>query len=402
MIFLKIVCSGINMNLLTYRKPTHVYRADSQSFGPLGHYSVKGETWRWYIPEELRFRASINMLDHIAVVIGPWIDMFVWNMPQLLCILSLTDSTSAVGWLRKSNFQYSDKESQVIARLHGRQLPLKWLLLRLPKIMKSIGKNGNNILPSAESTFSLTNVPPRWKTSSCAPLLHGSGLELLTEAAKLEFQESLMCYELLPRPSNNWLDNPVQSTGLKTHTHHNGETSNWRILTSGPPSIPQLVVPITVSNSIKLGLQLGTQIRQSKGRSSMVSHPHCFLPSTARSGQVHPTSLCDKKWKKGESNNMHSPIHYKKCWIFQTGQSYAKNINPSNPPSMQCSNAKDYKQTNKQTNKQKNGGHHPSWSHWTTQGQMSSQSFGIGCTICYYRIRYTRIPHFVHMSMPPM
>ena len=77
MIFLKIVCSGINMNLLTYRKPTHVYRADSQSFGPLGHYSVKGETWRWYIPEELRFRASINMLDHIAVVIGPWIDMFV-------------------------------------------------------------------------------------------------------------------------------------------------------------------------------------------------------------------------------------------------------------------------------------------------------------------------------------
>ena len=108
--FLKIACNGISMNLLTYRKPTHVYRGDACPFG-LGGYSAKGRAWRWYIPKELRFRATINMLEHLAAVIGPWVDMIEGNMPKLSCILSLTDSTTTAGWLKKSNFQYSENKS---------------------------------------------------------------------------------------------------------------------------------------------------------------------------------------------------------------------------------------------------------------------------------------------------
>ena len=102
---------GINMNLLTYRKPTHVYRGDACPFG-LGGYSAAGRAWRWYIPKHLQFRATINMLEHLAAVISPWIDILEERMPPLSCILSMTDSTSTAGWLRKSNFQESNIESK--------------------------------------------------------------------------------------------------------------------------------------------------------------------------------------------------------------------------------------------------------------------------------------------------
>ena len=51
------------------------------------------------------------MLEHLAAVISPWIDLLEGRLPPLPCILSLTDSTTAAGWLRKSNFQESEKES---------------------------------------------------------------------------------------------------------------------------------------------------------------------------------------------------------------------------------------------------------------------------------------------------
>jgi len=62
------------MNLLVFRKPTHVYRSDSCPHG-LGGYSHMGFAWRFYLPEELRFRASNNLLEHLASIITVWIDI---------------------------------------------------------------------------------------------------------------------------------------------------------------------------------------------------------------------------------------------------------------------------------------------------------------------------------------
>ena len=109
--FLLVAKSGISMNLLTYRKPTHIYRSDACPFG-LGGYSATGQAWRWYIPKILRFRATINMLEHLAAVICPWVDLIENNLPHYSCILAMTDSTTAAGWLRKSNFQYNEDESK--------------------------------------------------------------------------------------------------------------------------------------------------------------------------------------------------------------------------------------------------------------------------------------------------
>jgi hypothetical protein len=101
--FLKIANNGINMNSITFRKPTHIYRSDSCPHR-LGGYSHKGWAWQWYIPKNLQFRASNNLFEHLAAVISPWVDIIAGRLGHQDCVLSMTDSTTAEGWLRKSNF----------------------------------------------------------------------------------------------------------------------------------------------------------------------------------------------------------------------------------------------------------------------------------------------------------
>ena len=101
--FLKIAHEGISLNSIAFRKPTHIYRSDSCPNG-LGGYSHEGWAWRWYLPKNLRFRASNNLLEHLAAVISPWVDILAGRLNNQDCVLSMTDSTTAEGWLRKSNF----------------------------------------------------------------------------------------------------------------------------------------------------------------------------------------------------------------------------------------------------------------------------------------------------------
>jgi hypothetical protein len=112
------------MNSIAYRRPTHVYRSDSCPAG-LGGYSDEGFAWRYYLPPELQSRASNNLLKHIAAIITTWVDILAGRLKHGDCALSMTDSTTSAGWLRKSNFM-EDGESPIqalirleVARLHA-------------------------------------------------------------------------------------------------------------------------------------------------------------------------------------------------------------------------------------------------------------------------------------------
>jgi hypothetical protein len=102
--FLVIARQGIDMNLVAFRCPTHVYRSDSCPFG-LRSYSDEGFAWRFEIPKDLRFQALNNLLEYIALIISPWVDLLAGRLNQGDCALSMTDSTTLAGWLRKTNFQ---------------------------------------------------------------------------------------------------------------------------------------------------------------------------------------------------------------------------------------------------------------------------------------------------------
>jgi hypothetical protein len=71
----------------------------------LGGYSHEGFALRFYLPDDLKFCALNNLREHLAVTITPWIDIFATGqLKEGNCALSMTDSTTSEGWLRKSNF----------------------------------------------------------------------------------------------------------------------------------------------------------------------------------------------------------------------------------------------------------------------------------------------------------
>ena len=104
------------MNPLVYRKPTKVYRSNSCPAG-LGGYSSDGFSWRFYIPLWLKFRTSNKLLDHLATVITPWINIIAKRLVPGDCSLSMTDSSTLEGWMRKSNFKEDGEIIQANVRL---------------------------------------------------------------------------------------------------------------------------------------------------------------------------------------------------------------------------------------------------------------------------------------------
>ena len=94
--FLDIDKKRVNMNLIPFRKPTHGYWSNSCPFGLRG-YPDNSFAWHFEIPEELRFRALKNLLEYIASIITPWVDMLAGRLNEGDCALSMTYSSTSAG-----------------------------------------------------------------------------------------------------------------------------------------------------------------------------------------------------------------------------------------------------------------------------------------------------------------
>jgi hypothetical protein len=94
--FLVRANKGISLNLCSYCLPTIVCRSDFCPHG-LGRYNHLSFAWHFYLPDGLLYRASNNLLEHIASIITMWIDILAGRTKPEDCILSMTNSsTSAV------------------------------------------------------------------------------------------------------------------------------------------------------------------------------------------------------------------------------------------------------------------------------------------------------------------
>jgi hypothetical protein len=114
--FLEHGSKGISMNQITYRKPTHIYRSDTCPAG-MGGYSHEGFVWQFYLPNNLKFRASNNLLEHMAGIISPWGNILVGHLNDGDCSLSMMDSTTSKGWMRKTNFKEDKNRIQATIRI---------------------------------------------------------------------------------------------------------------------------------------------------------------------------------------------------------------------------------------------------------------------------------------------
>ena len=102
--FLEEAHIGVDMKLLVYRKPKKVLTSYSYPEG-LGGYSSDVFAWIFYIPLWLKFRASNNLLKHLATVITPWINIITKRLGPRDFSLSMTDISTLEGWLRQPNFK---------------------------------------------------------------------------------------------------------------------------------------------------------------------------------------------------------------------------------------------------------------------------------------------------------
>ena len=103
-IFLPQLHEGISLNLISFRRPTHIFWSDACPDGMGGYSQHSGKAWRFKIPPkyEVYVQCSNNLLEFIASVISVWIEILD-GAPNHSCFLSFADNTSAVGWLHHAN-----------------------------------------------------------------------------------------------------------------------------------------------------------------------------------------------------------------------------------------------------------------------------------------------------------
>jgi hypothetical protein len=102
--FYNYTAQGISMNVLTFCKPTVIYHSDASEFG-IGCFNItSGNAWRFEILVDCRLRTSLKSLEFLLCVITIWVDMLSSRIQAADCLLCQTDSSTASGWLQKSNF----------------------------------------------------------------------------------------------------------------------------------------------------------------------------------------------------------------------------------------------------------------------------------------------------------
>ena len=120
--FLQFAHQGISLNLLSFRLPSHILRSDACEHGLGGFSATTGIAWRWELPVELRLRATLNSLEFLATYINAWMECHLAlssPVPPCSILLLQSDSSSAVGWLHRSNFDDSTPLHFHISRAHA-------------------------------------------------------------------------------------------------------------------------------------------------------------------------------------------------------------------------------------------------------------------------------------------
>ena len=109
----KVTTEGVDINNVTFSKPIEVCISDACEHG-MGGFNMSGMAWRYELPKEMIGKFTINLLEFLAAVITKFITISGSEYPQKP--LSLTDSSSALGWLYKASFPGSMPGHDIVAR----------------------------------------------------------------------------------------------------------------------------------------------------------------------------------------------------------------------------------------------------------------------------------------------
>jgi hypothetical protein len=105
-VFLTQANKGISMNKITIRQPTKICWSDLCPFG-IGGFLLSGRAWRIRIPDTSPIYGldiANNVLEILGMMVTIWLVLVecAETHSKQDCILALSNTTSAIGWLFKS------------------------------------------------------------------------------------------------------------------------------------------------------------------------------------------------------------------------------------------------------------------------------------------------------------
>ena len=96
---------GISTNNIAFTKATSYLITDACEHGMGGMNLKSGRAWRFKFPDWMSRKFHINFLEFLASIVSIWLDIIQDNnQTKYKKYLALTDNSSTVGWLHKSNF----------------------------------------------------------------------------------------------------------------------------------------------------------------------------------------------------------------------------------------------------------------------------------------------------------
>ena len=102
--FLESAAKGISINRVVFRKPTITTFSDASEAGIGGFCPKTGFGWRYLFTDEENKAFTLNAKEYITSAIDMNFQMELDPDPRPFpCTLNRTNSTSSMGWLRKSN-----------------------------------------------------------------------------------------------------------------------------------------------------------------------------------------------------------------------------------------------------------------------------------------------------------
>ena len=104
LIFFESATHGISITRVIFWKPTITTLSDASEAGIGGFCPKSGIAWRYLFTEEENKAFTLNAKEYITSVIDMDFHMEMDpNQAPFPCVFNMTDSTSANGWLCKSN-----------------------------------------------------------------------------------------------------------------------------------------------------------------------------------------------------------------------------------------------------------------------------------------------------------
>ena len=181
--------TGVHTNNLTFTKVTTILITDACEYGIGGYNAKTGFAWRYLLPLWMTKSCHINLLEFIASVVAIWLEMLNnQDIIQFQKFLALSDNSSTVGWLHKSNFNpKTHKGHDIVAR------QLATLLMETETTIESCHVKGeHNVVADSLSRDHH---------------IHDSHLKFLLQSLfPSQVPQNFSIYSVLPIEITSWLD----------------------------------------------------------------------------------------------------------------------------------------------------------------------------------------------------